>query len=270
MEASVSQELEERLQRYYRERKQWMCGLDQALARFTASDMNAEEEADFARHLAGCPHCQEAMEQYQRHAGVWESAEAARPSFWTRRLFFPGLTPLSLAAAAALLLFLFVWLHPPWRAGGPDDRLHSMGAWELAVAGQRQGRIFRVTSGMPMETGDRLGFFYSSDQDGQLMILFADPAGAISVLFPAAGEKSAGVLASRDVRLPDGGLLTPGQGCEWIIGLFSLHPFREADVRGPLQTLLARRRGCELTPVEQGKPILPGFDLQWISIRRGS
>lgn len=151
-----------------------------------------------------------------------------------------------LAAAAALLIGLGIW----WALGDrPVPELRVMGGdfdLHVAVSGP-DGPV--PVGDAPLPAGAALGLGYSSPVDGHLRVFALDADGA-GILHPL--DPSSAVRAGERVLLPAGATLTAGDGCEWIVALFSTAPI-EADAA---QRAVADARdldptdGCALGPIE--------------------
>ena len=136
-----------------------------------------------------------------------------------------------------------ILLAPPQGAG-----LHPKGTFQLHVGVQRGSEVLRARPGEKLREGDRLGFFYSSESPGHLTLLSSDESGQLVRLYPTSAEYSAEVAAGVEVRIPDGAVVGPARGCEWIFALFAPRPIREDAARESLRGMLAARQGCRLGP----------------------
>lgn len=120
---------------------------------------------------------------------------------------------------------------------GPADRL------EVAV---RRGKLEWVASALDtLETGDLVGFFYTADTDGYLLIAHVDAAMDATVVFPAGGQRSAPVHAGRSRQAVDSAVLTPANGCNWFVGVFSDEPIDSVRLREAISKM-AVQDDCEL------------------------
>src|SRR5581483_5975492 len=97
-----------------------------------------------------------------------------------------------------------------------------------------------------LKAGDQLGLFYSAASDGYLIVLYADDHSPPTRIFPARQETSARIAPGQNVRLADGATLAEGQGCEWLVGLFTRAPLPAAEADALVQKMVARRQGCAL------------------------
>jgi hypothetical protein len=213
------------------------CGHQAQLALHLAGELDPAGAAAFQTHLVGCKECQADLHELERSKAAWEAAPVpAVLRFPSRlRLFLP----VAGALAAALIAFFFY-------AQSPENPLRPKGSWTLEVAAQRQGKQFLAPSGTLLHSGDSLGFFYSSPRDGYLMLLYADAHDAPVRLFPAQGRASAKVQAGERVSVPDGAVLSPGTGCEWIIGFFTRRPLATDEAASIAQRMVSTRQGCTL------------------------
>jgi hypothetical protein len=256
-------DIERQLGELFAQRTAEPAGGHALLDRYAAGELLGPERDEVNRHLAGCPSCREEWEAFERVAPVWESAGAGSAGGSWLRVWWtaPRLLAVASAAAVALLLLLVPF-------GGRDteeDRLHPKGAWQLMAAGERGGNSFRVVDGTTLQVGDRLGFFYTADKDGFLMVGYVDARGEFVRLYPALQEGGAAARAGKDLRLSDGALIIPGQGCEWILGLFSERPIPEPQARLAVRRMWEHRRGCRLDNDAAG---LPGVQIQVIQVNR--
>jgi hypothetical protein len=123
---------------------------------------------------------------------------------------------------------------------GMDDRVE--------VAAQRGPDRFRLGANERLAAGDRLGFFYSAERPGHLMLLAVDEEGTVTTLHPGQGELSAPIQAGQDVSLPDGAVADEGRGCEWIVAVFSDRPLTVRDVHQRIQSAPRGTTDCTLEP----------------------
>jgi hypothetical protein len=221
-------------------------------------------------HVESCPVCKESLALFDSTEELWEqaakeSSAPSRPSFTT----WFSLPKLMLASSiAVLLLAVFIW--QPWiQPDGKEGILRPKGSFQLLVAAERLGKTFRVTPGMQLETGDQLGFFYTSAEAGHLMILYADQPGEVVRLFPSKNPKSAGIQPGRRVPLDDGARLSKGQGCEWVIAVFSDSKFDEEMANNIVERMLAKQKDCKLNirQITRSKEY-SGLTIQTIEVRR--
>lgn len=227
------------------------CARD--LYRYASGDATPDEAVAFETHLAECRRCRADLEAFRR----MDESAAAVPSL-------PVWRPAWLAAAVLLLCVLVVGLFVFLRSGEPRPEFRIKGPFRIHVAVQRGERRFVAASGDRFEAGDVLGFFYTAPEDGYLSVLFIDSQGKITWVFPA--RPPGRVLSGVERPLPDGAVLEPGKGCEWIVGFFSREP---ADLE-EFETLLRRavqerRPDCTLGPME-----LEGVSIHALILRRGA
>jgi hypothetical protein len=238
------------------------CREDEALAAYLDPASRDDERAAFEHHLQGCAECRAVVAAHARTAGEWTGAVARPPrAGWLRAwLTVPRL--LSAAAAACLLVVATVWLLPD----SPEtDGLRAKGAWQFFAAAEVEGRTFRLEDDSRLPTGARLGFFYSAERAGQLMVLYADEQGEVVRLVPGQSDRSLAVVAGNQVRLADGARTSPGQGCEWVVAMFSERSFSEGEARQAFSRMRAARQGCRLEP---RMAELAGVDVQVIRVLR--
>jgi hypothetical protein len=255
-------DIERRLSSYYARFDQG-CGDTVALARYAADDLTAAERREFEIHLGLCSDCRADLEVFTSVEEIWDAGEPAPEGIIDRLLGFWTLPRLALAASAAVLALILV-LVP---LGPPEEEriLVPKGTWQLHVAAERSGHTFRVVDGSVLQTGDQLGFFYTAERPGYLMILYADEEGEIIRLYPALKPHSAAAAEGKNIRIPDGAELSPGEGCEWVVGLFSDRPLTGDSAREAIGRMLGERKGCRL---EASSAKLQGVGIQVIQVNR--
>ncbi len=212
------------------------CSREPELARYAAQLMSSQERSSFEPHLAQCADCRADFAAMGEARRAWDEPRRARS--WRPMLWFSPAV-LALGAAAALVV-----LRPADRA----DPLTAKGTWALHVAVEREGQVFRAHDGVALREGDRLGFFYTADKPGFLTVLYADEKGEVVRLHPSNDGPPQLAEAGTNVRIPDGALISPGQGCEWVIALFSADPLAAQTAIKDGKRMVARRKGCELSP----------------------
>ncbi len=261
--------LEADLSRYFAQAEQG-CGKQAELALHVAGE---PVPADFAAHLATCAECQADLAALAQTDAQWASAGAEGPSASLgmnggaavppvgplppgRLLRFPTRIRIFVAAiAAAVLAFVLI--------PKDDHRLSAKGGWMLEVAAERDGKQFLTPSGTVLQSGDSLGFFYSSDQDGYLTVLYADGHADPVRLFPARSQEAARVQAGSKVSLPDGAVLSSGSDCEWVIGLFSDRSITAGHAKEIASRMVANRHDCTL-----GSAADSSVDARVVTVRR--
>jgi len=256
-------DMEHRLSSYYTRFDQGRCTDTVALARFAADDMTADERLEFEDHLNQCSGCRADLEDFASVAEIWDAEEPSPEGIGARLLGFWSLPRLALAASAALLALVLVLV--PVGPREEERILRPKGTWQLHVAAERSGHTFRVQNGSILQTGDQLGFFYTAERPGYLMILYADEEGEIIRLFPALEPQSAIADEGKNIRVPDGAKLSPGEGCEWVVGLFSDQPITGDQAREAIGRMLGERKGCRL---DASSAKLQGAGIQVIQVNR--
>jgi hypothetical protein len=194
------------------------------MAEVISGDADRETALMVDEHLATCDSCREALlmlrwtEEASAVGTISDLAERPRPSVKNRiRQFAP------LAAAAVFVGALSVYfLHTQQTSEVETPQFMTKGAKDtITVAVRRGDRLFTANHLDKLSSGDSLGFFYSSKQNGYLALFTRDSRGDVSVLFPMAGGGSGPIVAGENISLPDGAVVEKGDGCEWIIGVFS-------------------------------------------------
>jgi hypothetical protein len=226
-----------------------VCSLD--LYRYASGDATPEEAAAFEAHLTGCDACREDLDVFR---GMTGAVEPGRP--------VPGWRPAWLAAAALLLCMLVAGLFVALRSGEPGPEFRIKGPFRIHMAVQRGERRFSASSGGTFRTGDVLGFFYTAPEDGYLVVLFSDQRGKITRVFPV--REPGWVRAGIQRPLPDGAVLEPGEGCEWIVGFFSQKPSDVEELGEFLRRAVQDRKpDCTLGPMEP-----EGISIHALTLRR--
>jgi hypothetical protein len=256
-------DIERGLSAYYTRFDRDRCADAVALARYAADDLSAAERLEFEDHFNQCSECRADLESFTSVADIWDAGEPAPEGILARLLGFWSLPRLALAASAAVLALVLVLV--PFGPREKERVLVPKGTWQLHVAAERSGHTFRVQDGSILQTGDQLGFFYTAERPGYLMILYADEEGEIVRLFPALKPQSAIAAEGKNIRIPDGAELSPGEGCEWVLGLFSDQPFTGDQAREAVGRMLGERKGCRL---DASSAKLHGVGIQVIQVNR--
>ena len=150
---------------------------------------------------------------------------AAEPGFWTREFWTQWFwLPLIPVAALSLFLALRGPSGEPIVEVPPPDGLTPRGSDDIVVGIRRGAHDFLLRPGEKVESGDRLGLFYSSQKSGHLAVLHADQAGTVTWVYPATVANSGAIQAGERIRLEAGGTLSRGTHCEWVVGVFSDEP----------------------------------------------
>jgi hypothetical protein len=231
------------------------CTLE--LFRYAAGELLPEERSDFEAHMATCAACRADL-------ATFSESEAVAPP---RRLFF-GLRPawVALASVPAMLL-LVVGL---WWAGLFDlerrepDGFRIKGPYHIQLAVKRGSDHLVGKSGERFYSGDVLGFFYTAPEPRRLVVLFADERAEVTRVYPSRLPVET-LQAGVEKPLPDGAVLEPGSGCEWIFGIFSVEPIEMDVLEERLKRAVeSRKPDCSLGPLE-----LENATIDVIVLRRG-
>ena len=115
---------------------------------------------------------------------------------------------------------------------------------------KRADKEFVALSGAELQPGDTLGFFTSTQHDGNLLLLSADQNGNLKSIFPEQGW--ANWPAGNEQAIPDGAEVEQVNKCEWLIALFTTQsPPPIETVRAEFQKVFAKRsQACVLPPIE--------------------
>lgn len=229
-------------------------------AHFAAEDAGLEPLVSLARLSADARDTsglslqdQADLAAYDRSGAAWDGARRSR------------FGPLSLIAggviAAAAALFFFV-MRPP--TNGPEEpQLRAMGAhvYSLEVAVERGGQARQVKTGDTLQTGDRIGLFYTAHMPGHLYVLYVGTE--IDVFLP-----SKAIAQGERIALPAGGELTDGKGCEYIVGFFSKTAIDPEMARKAVEDAQRDGEKCTLSLPDGAHTGLNKIDVQVIGIRR--
>ncbi|MBN2804470.1 MAG: DUF4384 domain-containing protein [Deltaproteobacteria bacterium] len=144
-----------------------------------------------------------------------------------------------LAAAALILisagLLIFNFKTDSDKAAVNPQMIPKGNIDSIRVAVQRGNYQFELSPMDEVETGDALGFFYSSPKEGYLFLYSVDAQKNITRLFPAEESDSARLKSGTNVSLKNGAVVTDGKNCEWLAGAVFDSPVVPADVLGQLQ-----------------------------------
>jgi len=246
---SVSEQLVETLlRRRYGPAPAECPGLEQVAAALSFPE-DEGVRARASEHLASCAVCRESLLALEGSRSVPEPVAAAslweRISNWRHAPSFRVRLAWATAGMAAALLG--VGLHH--RATSPDMLVPKGSEHAFHIAVQRGASRFRLGPGEALQSGDRLGFFYSAPDASHLVVLDVEADGKAAALFPAGGRESARVLAGEGVGLPDGAIVRDGEGCEWIVAVFADAPLPVAEVREALgDAARLASSDCSLAP----------------------
>lgn len=256
MSTGATSDLERDLKRVFARPDLGLCDRTRELALWSVNELEEPQRSEFERHLRGCSDC---LENLRELDALGEAEAPPERSSWLSRLWpRPRVLAPLLAAGAACVLCVALWSQHP-----SESPLHAKGGWQLLVAVERDGRVFRASHGAMLQAGDRLGFFYTSEASGYLALFSADEAGTVLRLYPSGQKPSAAVAAGREVRIPDGAVLSAGHGFEWLVGFFSPKPILETEAASALRRMVASRKGFDL-----GAAGLKNVETRVIGVRR--
>jgi hypothetical protein len=227
------------------------CPALEDLALAIAAGTTGGELSSAFPHLNGCELCRMTAETLSSLTGeptVPPDVAGILPAR-TGRWILPAAAAALFAGIGALLL----WSNPegPARHPEPSPSIRDDGALlpkgsadSLEVAVARGPARFVLPPSQSVETGDALGFFYTSATDGHLLIYNVEHNGTVTRLSPLSGP--ARIEAGVDVALPDGATVVDGDGDEWIVAAFFHAPPRVDDVERQLRLAAARMKNGQL------------------------
>lgn len=212
------------------------------LFRYAANDMTAEERQAFAQNLTDNS-TKRALLAFDEVADIWDEAPAERERSWLATLLRPRFVGIAAAVATCGVVLALALPQLPFWGSQP---LRAKGGFQLHMAVERSGKTFRFFNGDQLKNGDRVGFFYSGPENAYLAVLYGDSEGNFVQLFPAQANNSAEIEPGSEIRLPDGAVISPGQGCEWVVGVFSSDAKQRDELQQTLQKMWQNKQGCRL------------------------
>lgn len=211
------------------------CPASESLEAYLAGD-----SVDGVRgHLEQCTACQTALERLQKEqarflaefpperfmARVERHRRTLRPPVWQG----VGAAVLAIAAALAVIFVL-----PRTGASRPEVALKgptfvvlrkSASMTEPEPAGRER----------PLRPGDAVRFAYQAPRDGFVAVLNRDGTGAVAAFVPFHGTEAIAWKAGDQGALPGAVALDDTRGAEWMILVFSDHPFSLAPLLAQVQ-----------------------------------
>ncbi|MBN2525313.1 MAG: DUF4384 domain-containing protein [Deltaproteobacteria bacterium] len=192
----------------------------------------AELEKRFP-HVQQCDICKASIHLFNQMAneiGSPEQKPAPRPAknvislskrtrVSRRTVFVFSMAAVLLAGLAAGVGFV-IWQSQQTQSQ-PDTLVPKGASYDLEIAVSRNGLGFPLREGEMVETGDRLGFFYSASEGSHMALFHVDGQRQMTVLYPVEGKRTAFVQKGERIRIRDGALVTPSTTCEWIVALFT-------------------------------------------------
>jgi hypothetical protein len=118
------------------------------------------------------------------------------------------------------------------------------------VFGARGERVFRVTQGDRLASGDRLKFEVSAPGAGWLAVFSVEEGGRVTSFAPASGGPALRV-ASGTTIVPGAIALDGHLGREWLVAVFAPEPFVSAEAARYAGALVA---GAGRPPTSPGLP----------------
>jgi hypothetical protein len=214
---------------------------------FARTDVDGDYETLMERGEEGLPSpIDPELAEVERAVRQFEETADPLPLVPPTLLSFPRYMPalaasLTLAVIGGTVLFAMN-ADRPLRPRGDPERKDTRD--DLTILVKRGGELLPSGAADRLEVGDHVGFFYSSDRPGYLMIIHRDEV-EVSVLDPAEAKQSRRIEAMDGARL-GGAEITPGKSCEWFIGVFSDEPLESRDVRAAVARSVSRQGDCAL------------------------
>jgi hypothetical protein len=153
----------------------------------------------------------------------------------------PWLWPIALVAAAASLAFWVLPVQPdqPMAASSPAGDFGVKSGAAFNVFAKRGARVFEVSEGMALSSGDAIRFFLDPGDLRFVIVGSVDGAGKASIYYPHDRSASAPITAGR-LEVPLSVRLDDAPGPERLFAVYSRTPLAVADVRAALVALGAR------------------------------
>ena len=211
------------------------CRETEHIARVIAGKASPEEMETVSAHLSSCDDCREAVLSLGRLTATGAIAPLCDPKvYWTAGVGQRGLRIVSakirvIAAAAAVIAVVcgayFLWT--------PRGKGITEGSQTLTIKGAEDALFAAVERGITqftlrphdrLEVGDRIGLFYSAKRDGYVAVLALDGEGNVTRVYPSEGFVSASIASAERASLSTGALVQEGNGCEWLVAVFSDRP----------------------------------------------
>ena len=226
------------------------CIAPARMARALSEIADVSEREWATRHIEICAACRESFGQIDESlatelglTGLGIEHVRSKTRLWK---------PLA-AAAAVVVAFAAGILTRESDMGGAaqSPELSLKGDGDIFHAAAKRGPASFPLHPMEMvATGDRIGLFYSAEAAGYLAVFAMDDDGRVELLYPADETSSAAVSVGSRVPLKDGAHVGEGEGCEWLVAVFSdvtldVGQIADAIERTPRTSL---SEGCRLTP----------------------
>ncbi|MBN2342442.1 MAG: DUF4384 domain-containing protein [Deltaproteobacteria bacterium] len=167
-------------------------------------------------------------------------ADVQRPK-WRTAIWIAAAAVVVIAVAAAMVGWRSEIFKTSPTTLTPKGMTH-----DFQIAVSRNGQQFPLTVGKNVETGDHLGFFYTTPEDGYLAVFFVDAAKTVQPLFPTAGDTSYPITRGTSVPVPDGAVVTPAIDCEWIVAVFSSTEMSLREIEHEIKRTMQVDSDCHL------------------------
>jgi RNA polymerase sigma factor (sigma-70 family) len=205
-------------------------------------------------HLARCPSCRDYLlythaEEGNQGLGKREKRDERH----RKTIRTTSMKSLAIAALALIALGIayFGFVSRGEKTGsatsltvkGPGDRFFA--------AVRRGGTEFTLHPGDKLKKNDQIGLFYTARESGYLAVFSKDDNGETVLLYPAGRKRSAPIKTGARIPLNDGAVVEAGDGCAWLIAVFSREALSTARIAESIAS--AKRttaaEGCQLSPL---------------------
>lgn len=249
------------LQVRHRSLRQAECAQLELVALASSGVATTEEQKHAKAHLQECSECADSVLWLTANLSSLESPAktvTAKTSWWQQ--IFSQMVPWQWAAAAAAVVLVvatpLVWWPESEVPGKTSTLLVKGQADQLFVAVQRGAQRFAAQPEQRLLAGDKLGLFYTADKAGYLLIFGVANKHGIARLYPAKSSSSIAIDAGHRVAIPDGVEVQPGQGCEWLVAVFSEQPLDHATVEPLLKQAQVKAKNCQLdVAIQQARSV---------------